>query len=61
MLLGTAVGYLACAGYFQGGKFSQSVIGDLSHVPLPNLLIIVVGLPVMAAVGGFVFSASRPW
>jgi putative ABC transport system permease protein len=60
MLLGAAGGYLACAGYFQGGKFSQSVIGDLSHVPLPNLLIIVVGLPVMAAVGGFVFSGRQP-
>jgi putative ABC transport system permease protein len=60
MLLGAAGGYLACAGYFQGGKFGQSVIGDLSHVPLPNLLVIVVGLPVIATVGGFVFSGRQP-
>ena len=60
MLLGTAGGYLAGAGYFQSGKFGQSMIGDLSHVPLPNLLIIVVGLPVIAAVGGFVFSGRQP-
>ena len=62
MLLGAAGGYLACAGYFQGGKFGESVFGNLSHVPLPNLLIIVVGLPVVAAIGGFASrAASRPW
>jgi putative ABC transport system permease protein len=60
MLLGTAGGYLACAGFFQGGRFGQSVFGNLSHVPLPNLLIIVVGLPVAAAVGGFVLSGRQP-
>jgi putative ABC transport system permease protein len=60
MLLGVAGGYLACAGYFQGGKFGQSVFGNLSHVPLPNLLIIVVGLPVLAAIGGFVFAGRQP-
>jgi len=60
MLLGAAGGYLACAGYFQKGKFGESVFGNLSHVPLPNLLVIVVGLPVVAAVGGFVFSGRQP-
>ncbi len=60
MLLGTAGGYLACAGYFQGGKFGESVFGNLSHVPLPNLLIIVVGLPLLAIVGGFIFSGRQP-
>jgi putative ABC transport system permease protein len=60
MLLGAAGGYLACLGFFQGGRFGQSVFGNLSHVPLPNLLIIVVGLPVVAAVGGFVFSGRQP-
>ncbi len=60
MLLGAAGGYLAAAGYFQSGKFGESVFGNLSHVPLPNLLIIVVGLPLAAAVGGFVFSGRQP-
>ena len=60
MLLGAAGGYLAAAGYFQSGKFGESVFGNLSHVPLPNLLIIVIGLPVVAAVGGFVFSGRQP-
>ncbi|MGH9079768.1 MAG: FtsX-like permease family protein [Acidimicrobiales bacterium] len=59
MLLGAAGGYLACAGYFQAGKFGESVFGNLSHVPLPNLFIIVVGLPVVATVGGFVFSGRQ--
>ena len=36
------------------------MFGNLSHVPLLNLLVIVVGLPVMAAVGGFVFSGRQP-
>jgi putative ABC transport system permease protein len=60
MLLGTAGGYLAAAGYFQSGKFGESVFGNLSHVPLPNLLIIVVGLPLVAALGGFIFSGRQP-
>jgi len=60
MLLGTAGGYLACAGFFQSGKFGESVFDNLGHVPLPNLLIIVLGLPVAAAVGGFVFSGRQP-
>jgi putative ABC transport system permease protein len=60
MLLGAAGGYLACAGYFQGGKFGESVFGNLSHVPLANLLIIVVGLPLLAIVGGFIFSGRQP-
>jgi putative ABC transport system permease protein len=60
MLLGAAGGYLASAGYFQSGKFGESVFGNLSHVPVPNLLIIVVGLPVIAAVGGFIFSGRQP-
>jgi putative ABC transport system permease protein len=60
MVLGTAGGYLACAGYFQGGKFGESVFGNLGHVPLPNLLIIVVGLPLVATIGGFVFSGRQP-
>ena len=60
ILLGVAGGYLASAGYFQSGRFGQSVFGNLSHVPLLNLLVIVVGLPVMAAVGGFVFSGRQP-
>jgi len=60
MLLGVAGGYLACLGFFQSGKFGQSVFANLSHVPLPNLLIIVVGLPLVAAVGGFLFSGRQP-
>jgi putative ABC transport system permease protein len=60
MLLGAAGGYLAAAGYFQSGRFGETVFGNLSHVPLPNLLIIVVGLPLMAVVGGFIFSGRQP-
>jgi putative ABC transport system permease protein len=60
VLLGTAAGYLACAGFFQGGRFGESVFGNLSHVPLPNLLVIVVGLPLVAAVGGFAVSGRQP-
>jgi putative ABC transport system permease protein len=60
MLLGTAGGYLAGAGYFQHGKFGENVFGNLSHVPLPNLVIIVVGLPLAAFVGGFIFAGREP-
>jgi putative ABC transport system permease protein len=60
MLLGAAGGYLACAGYFQSGKFGESVFGNLSHVPMVNLLAIVVGLPLLAIVGGFIFSGRQP-
>jgi putative ABC transport system permease protein len=53
-LLGTAVGYVACIGFF-GSK-----LGELTHPPILDLLLIIVGMPLVAAAGGWLFSGRQP-
>jgi putative ABC transport system permease protein len=59
-LLGTGAGYLATAGYFRGGKFGESMLANISQVPAINLLVILVGMPVLAAAAGWVFAGREP-
>jgi putative ABC transport system permease protein len=53
-LLGTAVAYLALIAWH------RSDLGTLSHVPVVNILIIVIGLPVAATVGGWLLAGREP-
>ena len=54
-VVGTSVAYLAAVCYF------RSQLGErLSHVPVLDLLLIIVGLPVAAAVGGFLLAGREP-
>jgi putative ABC transport system permease protein len=55
-LVGTVAGYVAAIGYYRGAGDS---LGSLSAVPTLNLLIILVGLPVVAAVAGWLFSGRQ--
>jgi putative ABC transport system permease protein len=54
-LLGTAVAYLATAAFFRS-QLSER----MSHVPVLNLLLILVGLPAAAAAGGWLFAGREP-
>jgi putative ABC transport system permease protein len=56
-VLGTVAGYVAAIGFFRG---SGDSIGSLHAIPTVNLLIILVGLPVVAAVAGWLFSGRQP-
>lgn len=54
-LLGTAVGYAATAAFFRGQLTER-----MSHVPVLDLVLIVVGLPLAAAAGGWLFAGRQP-
>jgi putative ABC transport system permease protein len=60
-LLGTVAGYLACAAYFRTSDLAgQSLWTNLSAVPVQNLLIILVGMPLVAIAGGWIFAGRQP-
>jgi putative ABC transport system permease protein len=58
-VVGTAAAYVACLAWFQSGKSGQG-ISSLASVPLANLALIVVGLPLLAAAGGWLFAGREP-
>ena len=53
--IGTMVAYLAALTYFR----SQLSL-RLSHVPVLDIVLIVIGLPVVAAVGGWLLAGREP-
>jgi putative ABC transport system permease protein len=53
-LLGVAGGYLAIVAWY------RSHLHPMTHVPFANLAIIVVGMPLLAATGGWLFSGRMP-
>jgi putative ABC transport system permease protein len=60
-LLGTVAGYLACAAFFRTSNLAgQSMWTNLSAVPATNLLIILVGMPLVATLGGWIFAGRQP-
>lgn len=54
-MLGTAVAYLATAAFFR-----SQLIERMSNVPVLDLLLILIGLPVGAAAGGWLFAGREP-
>ena len=51
-VLGTTAGYLACAAFFRTSNLAgQSLWTNLSAMPASNLLIILVGMPLVATLG----------
>jgi putative ABC transport system permease protein len=59
-VFGTVAGYLACIAFFHSGFRGQNVLTNLSHVPARNLLLILIGMPVLAALGGWLFAGRQP-
>ncbi len=57
-VVGTAAGYLAVAGWLRSNRLDG--LSALTSVPLANLLVILVGLPVLAAAGGWLVAGRRP-
>ena len=54
-LVGTAVAYLGAVAYFRS-QLSER----LNHVPALDLILILAGLPAIAAVGGWLFAGREP-
>jgi putative ABC transport system permease protein len=55
-LLGTAVAYLAVFAY----TWHDVLTGQANLFPGPDLLLVLVGLPVLAAAGGWLFAGRQP-
>jgi putative ABC transport system permease protein len=54
-VLGTVAGYVAAIGYFRSSA-QNGGLAALSSAPTTNLLIILIGMPLIAAVGGWLFA-----
>jgi putative ABC transport system permease protein len=59
-VLGTVGGYVGTAGWFRANEFNGGLGALFTTVPVTNLLIILVGMPLVAAIGGWVFAGRQP-
>jgi putative ABC transport system permease protein len=59
-VLGTVGGYVATIGWYRSNAFNGGVGALLSSVPTVNLLIILVGMPLAAAAGGWLLAGREP-
>jgi putative ABC transport system permease protein len=57
-VLGTVAGYVAAIGFF-GSSAQNGGLSALSSTPTTNLLIILVGTPLIAAIGGWLFAGRE--
>jgi putative ABC transport system permease protein len=57
-LIGAAFGYVACFGWYRSTH--STGLGALGHVPATNLLLLVVGMPVLAALVGWAVAGREP-
>jgi putative ABC transport system permease protein len=59
-VLGTVGGYVGTAGWFRTNSFNGGLTAIFTTVPVTNLLIILVGMPLIAAIGGWIFAGRQP-
>jgi putative ABC transport system permease protein len=59
-VLGTLGGYVATAGWFRTNSLNGGVTAIFTTVPVTNLLIILIGMPLVAAIGGWIFAGRQP-
>ena len=57
-VLGTVAGYVASIAYARGSSFDG--LSSLGNVPVRYLLIILVGMPLVAATGGWLLAGREP-
>jgi putative ABC transport system permease protein len=59
-VLGTVGGYVATVGWFRTNSLNGGLSSIFTTVPVTNLLIILIGMPLAAAVGGWIFAGRQP-
>ena len=59
-VLGTVGGYVATAGWFRTNSLNGGLTAIFTTVPVTNLLIILIGMPLVAAIGGWIFAGRQP-
>ena len=55
-VLGTVAGYVAISGYFRTNSFNGGIPALITTIPVQDLLLILVGMPLVAAVGGWLLA-----
>ena len=58
-LLGTAAGYLGVIGWIRSNAL-EGGIAPLGHVPVANLLLVLVGMPLVAVAAGWLLGGREP-
>jgi putative ABC transport system permease protein len=59
-VLGTVGGYVGTAGWFRTNSLNGGLGAIFTTVPVTNLLIILIGMPLIAAIGGWIFAGRQP-
>jgi len=59
-VLGTVGGYVGTAGWFRTNSLNGGLGALFTTVPVTNLLIILIGMPLVAAIGGWIFAGRQP-
>jgi putative ABC transport system permease protein len=57
-VLGTLGAYLAAIAYSSDNKLDG--LSELSNIPVENLLVILIGMPLIAAIGGWLLAGRQP-
>lgn len=57
-VVGTAAGYIAAIGFFRTSHLDT--LSSLSSIPVANLLLILVGMPLIAVIGGWLLAGREP-
>jgi putative ABC transport system permease protein len=57
-VVGIAGGYVAAIGFFRTNQLDT--LSSLSSIPVTNLLLILVGMPLIAAIGGWLLAGREP-
>jgi putative ABC transport system permease protein len=57
-VVGTAGGYIAAIGFFRTSQLDT--LSSLTSIPVANLLLILVGMPLVAAIGGWLLAGREP-
>jgi putative ABC transport system permease protein len=57
-VVGTIGGYIAAIGFFRTNQLDT--LASLSSIPVPNLLLILVGMPLVAVIGGWLLAGREP-
>jgi putative ABC transport system permease protein len=57
-VVGTGGGYIAAIGFFRASQLDT--LSSLSSIPVANLLLILVGMPLVAMIGGWLLAGREP-
>jgi putative ABC transport system permease protein len=58
-VLGTVAGYVGVSGYFRTNSFNGGITAIVTTIPVQNLLLILVGMPLIAALGGWLLAGRE--